>query len=101
VIENKTLTTMLLAKRKQQNTAPKGEKQMAKANPMQLENILKNIKFPVNKETLIEQAEQQNIDEQCRQALRQLPNQHFRSAHEVTRALNSQQGHTQNNPSTR
>jgi hypothetical protein len=101
VIENKLLILRLLSLSKQQHRAPKGEKHMAKANPVQLETILKNIQYPVNKDTLIEQAEQQGIDEQNCQTLRQLPNQHYRSAHEVIRALGSQQGNAQPNANAR
>jgi hypothetical protein len=87
--------------------SPKGDAIMAKAannqpannqaENNQIENALRNVRYPVTRETLIAQLEQQQINEQTRNALRQLPNQHYRSANEIMRALDSaqQQGNIQ------
>ncbi|GCE10742.1 DUF2795 domain-containing protein [Tengunoibacter tsumagoiensis] len=64
---------------------------MAKINAVHLESMLKGIKFPVRKEELIEQAEAHGADEQVMQALHQLPNHHFRTAMEVSKALGAEQ----------
>lgn len=60
---------------------------MAKIDIMQLENVLRGLKYPITKDELIEHVEQQGLDEQVRTAIHQLPNHHFRSAGEITKAI--------------
>ena len=49
-------------------------------NPVQVEKYLKGISFPVKKDDLIKQAQQNGADEQMRTMLMQLPEQSFASA---------------------
>jgi hypothetical protein len=65
---------------------------MAKIDTMQLENSLRGIKYPVTRDELISHLEQNGINEQVRQAVKQLPNQHYRSLNEVNKALESVTG---------
>ncbi len=67
---------------------------MAKIDTMQLENALRGLKYPVTKEELLAHAERHELDEQIRAAMNQLPNHHFRSAGEITKAI----GAFSNNP---
>ncbi len=60
---------------------------MAKINTMQLENALRGLKYPITKDELIAHAEEQGLDEPIRTAMNQLPNHHFRSAGEITKAI--------------
>ncbi len=65
---------------------------MAKIDMAQLESALRGIKYPVTRDELIRHLEQNGGDEQLRQAIRQLPNQHYRSINEVSKALESVAG---------
>jgi Protein of unknown function (DUF2795) len=60
---------------------------MAKVDTTQLENALRGLKYPIARDELIEHVEDQGLDEQLCMAVRQLPNQHFRSAGEVSKAI--------------
>ncbi|MCK9486451.1 MAG: DUF2795 domain-containing protein [Dehalococcoidia bacterium] len=59
-------------------------------NPAQLQQYLGDINFPVEKQQLIDHAQQRGAGEQALQALRGLPNQRFNSPTEVSQAMSQQ-----------
>jgi hypothetical protein len=69
---------------------------MAKFDTTQLENALRGLKYPITRDELIAHVEEQGLDERLCAAIRQLPNHHFRSAGEVSKAIGlvSNKAHT-------
>ncbi|GCF06902.1 DUF2795 domain-containing protein [Dictyobacter arantiisoli] len=65
---------------------------MAKADSMNIESYLKDMKYPANREEIVKHAQQQGGDDQMCSMLRQLPNQHYRSVNEVSKALGNISG---------
>ena len=59
-------------------------------NPAQIQQYLGDINYPVDKQQLIQHAEQRGADEQALQALRNLSRERFNSANEVSQAMSQQ-----------
>ncbi|GAC1363239.1 MAG: hypothetical protein NVSMB44_19990 [Ktedonobacteraceae bacterium] len=60
---------------------------VTKIDTIQLENALRGLKYPVTRDKLISHVEEQDLEEQIRAAIHELPNHHYRSAGEVTKAI--------------
>lgn len=59
-------------------------------NPAQLQQYLGDIDYPVEKQQLIDHAQQRGAGEQALQALRGLPNQRFNNPNEISQAIGQQ-----------
>ncbi|GER89567.1 hypothetical protein KDW_37290 [Dictyobacter vulcani] len=60
---------------------------MTKADSTNIETYLKGLKFPVQREEIVNLARKQGANEQICRQLSQLPNVHYRSMNEVNRDL--------------
>ncbi|GCE23453.1 DUF2795 domain-containing protein [Dictyobacter kobayashii] len=58
---------------------------MAKAESVNIDQYLQGLKFPVQREELVNHARKQGADEQTCRQLNQLPNLHYRTINEVNR----------------
>ncbi|MBL1263053.1 DUF2795 domain-containing protein [Candidatus Methylomicrobium oryzae] len=60
---------------------------MARANPIQVQECLSGMDYPADKEEIINHAKDQGADEDVMQTLQQLPEQDYRTAADVSRAI--------------
>ncbi len=60
---------------------------MTKIDTTLLENALRGLKYPITRDELIAHVEEQGLDEPILVTVRRLPNHHFRSAGEITKAM--------------
>ncbi|GCE31084.1 hypothetical protein KDA_65680 [Dictyobacter alpinus] len=60
---------------------------MTKADSTNIDTYLKGVKFPAQREELVNHARKQGANEQVCRQLSQLPNVHYRSINEVNRDL--------------
>lgn len=60
---------------------------MARANPIQVQEYLSGMDYPADKEEIIDHARDQGADEDVMQTLQQLPEQDYRTAADVSRAI--------------
>ncbi len=67
-------------------TSPQG----GNVNPAQIQQYLGDINYPVDKQQLIDHAQQRGADEQSLQALRSLNRERFNSPNEISEAMGSQ-----------
>lgn len=58
---------------------------MSKAESMNIEQYMQGLKFPVQREEIVNYARKQGADEQMCRQLNQLPNLHYRTVNEVNR----------------
>ena len=56
---------------------------MPNVNPIQLQKYLSGIDYPIDKDTLVEHAQDQGADEDVMSTLRQLPAQKFNSPNDI------------------
>jgi hypothetical protein len=63
------------------NTAPK------KPSPIEIGKHLKGIKFPVNKENLVEHARQNQAPREILSVLERIPDREFRNAADVSKGV--------------
>lgn len=60
---------------------------MARANPIQVQEYLSGMDYPADKEEIIDHARDRGADEGVMQTLQQLPEQDYRTAADVSRAI--------------
>ena len=60
---------------------------MARANPVEVEKSLKGIDFPAKREDLVQHAKQHGADQEVLETIKNLPEDEFRNAADVTKAI--------------
>lgn len=60
---------------------------MARANPVEVEKSLKGIHFPAKKQELVKHAQQHGADQEVLETIKELPEEEFRNAVDVTKAI--------------
>ena len=60
---------------------------MAPVNPIQVQKFMGGIDYPIDKEALIQHAEEQGADENVKETLRELPMDNFNSPNDVSEAI--------------
>lgn len=59
-------------------------------NPIQVQNYLGGVDYPVNKDQLVEAAESNGAPDAVLETLRQLPSSEYKQPTDVTRAVSNQ-----------
>jgi hypothetical protein len=60
---------------------------MARVNPIEVEKSLKGIDFPAKKQDLVKHAQQQGANQEVLETIKQLPEEEFRNAADVAKAV--------------
>ena len=60
---------------------------MAKANPIQVQKYLSGMDYPADKDEIIDHAKDQGADNDVVQILQQLPEQEYKTAADVSKAI--------------
>ncbi|SDW87286.1 DUF2795 domain-containing protein [Nitrosomonas communis] len=60
---------------------------MAKANPIQVQKYLSGMDYPADKDEIIDHAKDQGADNDVVQILQQLPEQDYKTAADVSKAI--------------
>jgi hypothetical protein len=60
---------------------------MAKANPIQVQKYLSGMDYPADKDEIIDHAKDQGADDDIVQILQQLPEQDYKTAADVSKAI--------------
>jgi Protein of unknown function (DUF2795) len=56
-------------------------------NPMQLQKVLGDVDFPIDKNTLVQQAKEHGVDDELIRRLRDVPQDRFNSPSDVSEAV--------------
>lgn len=73
----------------QQQQQGQGQQRGMSVNPIQMQKYLKGLKYPVEKNQIVEQAQSNGAPEDVMSALQQLPEQTYNRPTDVTKAVSA------------